>query len=184
MITFNTRVLKENPTYSIRKNLFSIEECEGIISLFQKLPLNNSLTAGGFNSFRSSKNVWIPFDHTWIYERIAAGSKECNPWGIDVNGFKEMIQLTMYGQDDYYNYHVDFGIGDMSLRKISCVIQLSDPANYHGGELDFLLEKKNDFIKEQGTAIFFPSFVAHRVCRLISGIRYSAVVWISGETFR
>jgi len=71
----------------------------------------------------------------------------------------------MYGQDDYYNYHVDFGIGHMSLRKISCVIQLSGPADYHGGELDFLLEKKNDFIKEQGTAIFFPSFVAHRVCR-------------------
>jgi len=184
MINFDNKTLKENPTYSIKKNLFSIDECLNIISLFSKFPSIKSVTAGGFNNFRSSKNVWIPFDHTWIYERIAAGSKECNPWGIELNGFKEMIQLTMYGQDDYYNYHVDFGIGHMSLRKISCVIQLSDPANYHGGELDFLLEKKNDFIKEQGTAIFFPSFVAHRVCRLISGIRYSAVVWISGETFR
>lgn len=72
-------------------------------------------------------------------------------------------------------------------RKLSCVIQLSDPATYEGGDLTFehVAQYPNaEEMRQQGTAIFFPSFVRHAALPVTSGKRYSIAAWFDGPKWR
>ena len=183
MISFNTKTLKENPTYTFKKNLFSVEECDAIKSLFNRI--EPSGTGGGMNlAKRDSSNLWIPFSEQWIYERVALASKDLNIWEFDLNGFQEMFQLTFYKQDSHYGWHQDVGIKEMSVRKLSAVVQLSDPSTYQGGYLEFFGSQLNDNLREQGSITFFPSYQWHRVTPVLEGFRFSLVIWMSGNPYR
>jgi len=70
-------------------------------------------------------------------------------------------------------------------RKMSMVIQLSDPTTYTGGKLELqggpLAEGE---FGGQGDMIFFPAFNRHQVTQVESGKRYSLVTWFKGPPFR
>ena len=71
-----------------------------------------------------------------------------------------------------------------STRKLSVSIQLTDPEEYEGGELNFFINK--DVIeapKTKGTVIIFPSFFMHKVKMVTKGVRKSLVIWIHGPVF-
>jgi PKHD-type hydroxylase len=80
---------------------------------------------------------------------------------------------------------MDIGHGSGSLRKISVVIQLSDPTEYEGGELQVMNGEEPYRVcnKEKGSLIMFPSFLLHRVTPVTKGCRRSLVLWISGPPF-
>jgi len=42
---------------------------------------------------------------------------------------------------------------------------------------------KNE-LREQGTAIFFPSFITHAALPVTSGLRYSIAAWFDGPKWR
>jgi PKHD-type hydroxylase len=93
--------------------------------------------------------------------------------------------LTRYSDGDFFNWHLDFGAGEISARKLSMTIQLSDPDEYEGGDLQFMInEKIVTAPREKGTLIIFPSFMIHRVTPIIRGTRQSIVGWVSGPPFR
>lgn len=72
-------------------------------------------------------------------------------------------------------------------RKLSCVIQLSDPKSYEGGDLSFdqvTAYPNAEELREQGTVIFFPSFVRHAAAPVTSGKRYSVAAWFDGPKWR
>jgi PKHD-type hydroxylase len=72
-----------------------------------------------------------------------------------------------------------------TVRKLSFVLQLSDPKNYKGGELQIHLgETPNVMKKEQGTVVAFPSPTLHEVTPITKGKRYSLVGWITGKPFK
>jgi PKHD-type hydroxylase len=115
---------------------------------------------------------------------------------------KENNQFTIYGKKQFYHWHTDHHndiVNDPSspfhntIRKVSMTIQLSDPKNYKGGNLEFCLPNSSPDEKQitkateilpRGTITFFPSFVWHRVTPVTKGTRYSLVTWFSGETFK
>ena len=83
------------------------------------------------------------------------------------------------------------------VRKLSFSIQLSDPEDYEGGELEFKVnkygsEKRGDFALDEtffapnkkGTIIIFDSRVKHRVCEVKSGVRKSLVGWVVGPRWK
>jgi PKHD-type hydroxylase len=71
------------------------------------------------------------------------------------------------------------------VRKLSMSIQLSDPKDYKGSQLQFWeTQKDKNFPNSQGTAIIFPSYMLHRVTPLLSGTRYSLVTWVGGPNFK
>jgi PKHD-type hydroxylase len=73
----------------------------------------------------------------------------------------------------------------MSNRKLSCVIQLSDPEDYDGGELQMNMGSQIVSIpKQKGLVTYFSSFVLHRVTPVTRGVRKSLVAWISGPNLR
>lgn len=77
------------------------------------------------------------------------------------------------------------------IRKISLTINLSESKDYEGGLLkfDFGKHSENRYhecteIKPQGSIIVFPSFLDHCVTPIVSGTRYSLVLWCLGEPWR
>jgi len=173
------------------ENAFSKEECESI----KKLGIERGMKESSlFNdnidkAVRNSQNSWIPWSEEvdWIYQRLSNFIIHCNNnvYNFDLNGFFEDIQFTRYGEGCFYNYHEDIGPGGGSIRKLSVVLQLSDENDYEGGELClFSGNQKIRASKKQGTLIFFPSYVTHKVEKVKSGERFSLVSWISGQPFR
>jgi PKHD-type hydroxylase len=69
------------------------------------------------------------------------------------------------------------------VRKISMTLLLSDPSTFEGGELEFMDEGR--MLKlQQGQAVFFASWLQHRVKPVTKGERYSLVMWFGGPPFK
>lgn len=125
-----------------------------------------------------------------IEKTVNEGNK--NAFGFDLSYFND-VQFTEYDAmyEGHYTWHQDtvWGANTFHQRKLSLVIQLSNPDSYTGGDLEFLKEDcihlpKYEDIRKQGTIILFPSFLKHRVTSVTSGKRYSLVTWIEGPNFR
>ena len=77
------------------------------------------------------------------------------------------------------------------VRKLSCIVFLSNPSDYTGGQLkfDFRNNAVGCNIQEikqngKGNMIVFPSFLWHKVFPVLSGERYSLVSWYVGKPFK
>jgi len=138
---------------------------------------------------RRSELNWLKKDPecAWVFEQLAhvAASLNADYFGFDLTGFGEAIQLTNYHEAKQGNYiwHQDFGRG--VSRKLSIVLQLSDPKEYEGGELQILnSDKPTSIRKERGLITVFPAWTLHQVTPVIKGTRQTLVAWISGPEFK
>lgn len=141
------------------------------------------------SDYRKSKISWLGDDNEtrWLYEKMANLCKTANQqmWNFDIWGYQDGFQYTVYyGDGGHYDWHADLG-PNISNRKISCVLQLSDPDEYDGGDLQ--MNPGGNILtvpKQLGLVCFFPSFILHRVTPLNSGVRKSLVNWFCGANFR
>ena len=178
-------------------NFLTKEECEIIIDYANKQKkIAAKIGINTLDSKTRSNNIsWLSMTKDrslgWLYNKIAKAVYEANKnvYNFHIIGLTEDIQFTEYCEiDDHYKWHTD--CGGANVRKISLSIQLSDPKDYEGCELQFAhihnddADKKNDdATKQQGSIIIFPSYLTHRVTPLKSGKRYSLVNWIGGNKF-
>ena len=157
---------------------------------------------------RKSNVAWM--NDPWLYNLILPYIKNANEnagWNFEFS-WSESFQFTEYKKGQYYGWHQDqneatYDSPDPNFhgktRKVSAIIQLTDPKKYKGGEIEFdfrnsdpeLNKKKTcSFIacdkglKQQGTILVFPSFLWHRVKEVTSGTRHSLVVWNIGWPFK
>lgn len=181
-------------TYYYAQKLFNDEEVEQIKKIGDSLSSDNASTFGGdLRDVRRGKVGWVPRtqDYTWIYDRLFGIVKEANDnlWKFELSGFLEDCQYTTYHgsakKGGKYDYHLDIDGPRGVHRKISGVLQLTDPSDYEGGELE-ILSRDTPFTasKEKGTITLFPSFLLHRVKEVTKGKRNSLVIWVSGYPFK
>ena len=112
-------------------------------------------------------------------------------YGFDIANV-ENCQFSVYDSKDKakYDWHIDTVWGNPSTfdRKISLIIQLSDPSEYEGGQFQvkgvFNTEEEKELMNKKGTIITIPSFVEHRVTPVTKGRRLSLIAWIEGTKFR
>ena len=157
----------------------------------QEAQVGNDTTGGGVNpNIRRSELNWLIKDSecAWVFERLAhvVSSLNADYFGFDLTGFGEALQLTNYHEARQGNYiwHQDFGSSGMS-RKLSMVLQLSDPSEYEGGELQILNSAKLTSIqKKRGLITVFPAWTLHQVTPVIKGTRQTLVAWVSGPAFK
>lgn len=154
---------------------------------------NGSENGGIYLDTRRAKINWLDCtdDTRWIFERLGHVVSSLNSqfFRFDLSGFGEQIQLTHYDESEtgMYGWHVDFGNNFCApTRKLSLVLQLSDPVDYEGGVLEIQPHGSNiiKLKKQRGLIVCFPSWTLHQVTPVISGNRQSLVVWISGPNFR
>lgn len=179
--------------YMWYNGLFKEEEVETIRSLWQPdQTIDAKVNTGDQDiakeTLRKSEIMFIkPGGNEWIYDRLSNACIQANTgrYKFDITGFQTELQLASYGVKHFFDWHMDFGSGDLSNRKLSITVQLSDPDEYEGGELQFMINQTVfTATKEKGTAIIFPSFALHRVTPITKGCRKSIVGWISGPPYR
>ena len=156
-------------------------------------------TTGGVTLHtRDSKTIWIQENHwivglCWHYVMVA----NKNNFLYDVTEFESgTLQYTSYQPGEYYHWHVDGDIANYRLpedggheekvRKLSIIVQLSDPSEYTGGEVQLqFTDKKTAFLpKTAGSITVFDSRCLHRVKPVLTGHRKSLVGWASGPRWK
>lgn len=171
--------------YVVRQ-AFLPAECEQIVALGSSL-LEVAGVYDGDRADRDSRIGWIePIEEAqWIFHRLAALFAEANrQYGFALTGFAEALQYTEYGVDGHFDWHLDIGPDEAAARKLSVSILLNSPAEYDGGDLEFLRMGGPPPDLEAGTAIFFPAYLPHRVAPVSGGLRRSLVAWAYGDSFR
>lgn len=139
---------------------------------------------------RQSEIGWIEFQEgtQWIFDRLAQYAIEANEemnWNFNLMGFGDEMQYTKYygTNKGHYSWHGDIG-PMVSHRKISMVLQLTDPTEYEGGDLEISIGSIILKVpRKKNSLTIFPSFVLHRVLPVTSGERRSLVSWISGQNY-
>lgn len=119
----------------------------------------------------------------WLYRDIADRVGRYNQFGYQfhLSGMYSDLQLLEYKEGGHYDWHVDIGSGEASLRKLSVIIQLSPPDSYEGGDVIFNTGTEFTLPRKQGTLAIFPSYVLHKVTPVTKGKRYALVAWIQGH---
>ena len=82
----------------------------------------------------------------------------------------------------HFHWHNDYSHeSKWSPRKLTVILQLSDAAQYEGGDLEvFDSTSPEPTPRERGVFICLPSFVPHRVTAVTRGVRRALVAWIAG----
>jgi PKHD-type hydroxylase len=176
---------------------FSNEELDKIVEYGDSLEKEKAIVGGhskedDISDVRESQISWLRMsDETmWIYDRLAYIARQLNGqfYKFNLYGFNEEIQYTTYNSDTegHYTWHVDAGPSNAGAppRKFSIVMQLSDPNEYEGGDLEvFTSQHPTPIDRERGIIAAFPSYTLHRVSPVTKGIRKSLVIWVTGPAF-
>lgn len=164
-------------------------DVETILAQPETKEILQATTFGGMNTdVRSSRIAWLsnnPIVHGLIKPYIDEAKVIMN---VDVSPACE-IQFTEYHavENGKYDWHHDVdwnnAAGD---RKLSLTVQLSDPADYDGGDFEFaeVEQLPKDMVKKKGSVVVFPSYLVHRVTPVTRGVRRSLVAWFHGPKWR
>jgi len=188
------------------------EQCDTIIDLGEAA-MDDIESSGGSTkaqiadsaeelNLRDTYVSWL--DQQELYDMVHPLIHHANAaagWNFDWD-FTEPAQYTKYGKDQFYGWHADSDMAKYpeddhanfanKIRKLSVTVNLSDPSDYEGGNLQFDLGPHAgdtryhncEEIRPRGSVIVFPSHVYHQVTPVTSGTRRSLVMWSLGFPFR
>lgn len=182
------------------KSKFTKEQCEFIMNVAKSRPANDATMGvdgkSEIGGHRKSKVRWVyPGDQQldFLFKEIWMLALNANNDYFDFQLSKmDYLQIAEYDGNirGEYKKHQDVFYMNNDLkyhRKLSVIVQLSDPASYDNGDFKFYGVQENpktEDLRAQGTVIFFPSFVEHAALPVLSGMRYSVAGWIDGPKWR
>tara|TARA_Y100000004_G_C8901980_1_gene406820 strand:- start:576 stop:1199 length:624 start_codon:yes stop_codon:yes gene_type:complete len=178
-------------------------------------PLRNGRLVGHKHDTKIRKSGTVLFPGTYWAAGMCAhyvnvANRTCYNYDLNDLWSDGQIQYSLYDKNAHYTWHFDEGRTALlesnnrnglakerdQLRKLSFSLQLSDPDDYEGGELelayltdsfeqeDKLNEDRIVVPKEIGTMVVFPSTALHRVRPVTKGTRRSLVGWAMGPPLR
>lgn len=177
-------------------NIISKSECERIINdcksdLGEIAQVGDGVGGSTINKYRKTNIRWI--DNSKLIVKLIYGFvHEANDvyFHYDITNY-EQIQFGEYSTGGHYNYHkdtitLDGGIETSPTRKLSVSVLLSNHKDFEGGEFVMHNGDKEPLkpLKGQGSIIVFDSMDFHAVEPVISGCRYSLVMWATGPLFK
>jgi PKHD-type hydroxylase len=180
-----TGVIDELSCDRIKERGLRLKTQAGNMGIEQSVDLN----------FRSTQVAWFDYqkdDDITKLISIYASSANREFFGFDISHGIFEIQFSTYNANEKgkYDLHQDvmFKGNNKSDRKLTFVLQLSDPSEYDGGRFEFggnvpLQLDPKDFLPK-GSILVFPSLFQHRVTEVTRGTRHSLVGWIEGPKWR
>jgi len=188
----------ENKKLNVNDNYCSIlsapflsqKNCESIINhLVPDLWSQSELADGTINKEKRNavKQLLPVSEKGWPLLDVISAAKQINDnrYKFDISGILETDGpvVMKYDVGGHYDWHIDVG-KKVANRKLSFIIQLSDPTTYEGGDIEIMDAKiKTEVLRAQGNITFFPSFIPHKITKVTKGERLSIVGWIHGSTF-
>jgi len=175
------------------------EQCDEVIRIGQTVPNDQAKVGTGTlknekkdrydTKMRVTTIGWIPFAQgAPMYSLVERWmlNTNVNHFGFEGVQITEQAQYTEYPKGGFYEWHVDTDLVMTQMppvRKISMTLLLSDPKDFEGGELELIDDKKRPNLK-RGHALFFASFIRHRVKPVTKGNRKSLVMWFGGPPLK
>ena len=203
-----------NYKYYYFKSALTDSQCDEIMAMgneaiddrIKTLGMAKATVVSDNQKSRNSDIGWLDrqdlYDFVGYYVQTA---NEAAGWNFDWE-YSEMMQFTKYDVGQYFTWHPDSHANPYTaenasnplhagkIRKLSVTINLTDPAEYSGGDLQFLLGPQGDNIENKiytceeirprGSIVVFPSHVWHQVTPVTRGTRYSLVMWCLGNPFK
>lgn len=182
------------------RNYFSPEYCNQLIENASVLPAQEAVT--GLNNsqpdyrIRRSHVKFINRQHVafqGLFDELWKLALQANNDWFNIHITRlDFVQLAEYNsahEGEYKAHHDVFWVNKDPIyhRKLSCVVQLTDPLQYQGGDFEMIdvgeFPNRED-LRSQGTVIFFPSFFTHRANKVTAGIRHSIAAWFEGPKWR
>ena len=187
-------VSKENTSWIALDKIFTNQELNEIVTQADQVKKVSSTVGGGaISDYRVCDIAWlesdeIESDFDWIYATLADAISQANNehFQFDLT-YLTALQYTVYNGNDHSNYQKHLDVGrQFPNRKLSFSVQLSDDAEYTGGDLRFHYIKNQPEVapREKGTVVFFPSWIVHDVTPVTQGTRRSLVGWVNGPNFK
>jgi PKHD-type hydroxylase len=184
--------------FVVWEGAFSAEDLKAVEQVGDGLPHQDAVVDGNSRRYdqniRTSKIAWIERNSMTenIYDRMETIILSLNSQFFQYSLAKMApLQHAIYNGSEqaHFDWHSDYcretGHEENDFRKLSITVQLSDPSEYQGGELQARARSEIDVApKTRGTVIAFPSFVLHRVTPVTSGVRKSMVGWILGPDYK
>ena len=171
----------------------SPERCDEIIEQCKMVPAQKGTTFkdGEYDEHSDVRNStirWVqdvPGITNTLWPYVWESNRQA--YNFDINCIFD-VQFTEYNgeENEFYSWHndVDFTADVGYDRKISLIIQLSDPDDYEGGEFQFRHLDAPEGFKKRGSVLTFPSYLEHQVTTVTEGQRYSLVTWVEGPRWR
>ena len=173
---------------------FTQSECERILTFLSMAPASDALLVGKTrdHNLRNAELVWIDdVDGLgWVMDRLIDLVRISNreKFDFDLRDFAESPQAATYKSTEggHFAWHSDIGLGVAAgKRKLTLVLQLSEPSTYEGGDLKVMPSAQVlSASRAQGCVSVFPSFALHQVTPVTKGTRHSITVWAHGPAFR
>ena len=181
------------------RSQFTPEECELIFSSGMQIPPKKAAIGVEGNSvnesYRKSDIRFIEKQNAsfeWLFDRMWKLAIRANDEWFNFHISKlDYMQLAEYNskdQGEYKTHHDVFWLNNDPKyhRKLTAIIQLTDPSTYEGGNFELFTDQKPNpgEIREQGSVIFIPSFLEHRATPVIAGVRHSIACWFDGPKWK
>ena len=180
--------------FHLQPEALTPDQCDALIALCAAAPKRDAGLVGGTTAhqIRRAELVWLDDlpAAAWVMDRMVrlVGQANREAFGFDLTEFAESPQVARYGAEraGHFDWHSDIGAGALARkRKLTVVVQLSDPSDYDGGTLELRPDSNVAAIpRQRGTASLFPSFALHRVTPITRGTRWSLTLWAHGPAFR
>ena len=166
------------------KNFYTPKECKQIIKNSSGFEDSYSVGADGKPKKDSYRFAHIGKSKPLRMEDVAKEVLDFNSKNrnMNLNGHFQSA-VNKYTKGMYFNTHIDLISGKGMLdvkecRKVSCVIQLSNPKDYIGGRLMF---EDKEMSADWGDFHIFYADYPHKVTEITKGIRYSMNIFCYGD---
>ena len=180
--------------FHLMPTALSHDQCDQLVALCAAAPKKDAGLVGATTAhqLRRADLVWLDDvpQAAWVMDRMIRLVAEANrdSFGFDLTDFAKSPQVARYGAErqGHFDWHSDIGAGTLAAkRKLTVVVQLSDPADHTGGTLDLWPDSHvRPVPRQRGLAVIFPSYVLHRVTPVTTGTRWSLTLWSHGPAFR
>lgn len=171
-------------TYLAIPAAFDDAACDAIVALGAAAPMEDGPLYGGDGKEvdKARRDVRSRLvaraEAPWLFDRLdAVFARGAEEFGLAVGPVSEAIQVLRYDEGGHFAmWHTDAGVD--AQRLVSMSVELSDRADYEGGEL----EVAPDLVGRartlpRGSAQLFPSRALHRVTPVTRGTRWALVAW-------
>ncbi len=164
------------------QHLLTAKECDELIALWGQ----DHGHGGAYKENREyiSKRTSIVTMPTKIFDKLRRAVDKANKAYWRYNGKLSVSgEIYRYTRGDFFDWHMDLGDGDIAKRKITTLIQLSNPKDYGGGNLELFANETHTAGTRRGTLLIYPSYIMHRVTKVTRGVRYSIGGEVVGKPF-
>ena len=175
------------PRQIVFEQALGAKEIADINALARDLPASTNDQTIQDPAVRYAQARWLQpsprtqFIRDLVDEMVRIANRE---FAYDIDTFREPLLHVTYPVGGHFCWHTDTAYGSMATRKLSVSVLLCDPDSYEGGRLEFCPGGALKNATEAGSAVVFPSYMAHRITPVTRGERVALVAWMHGREFR